>query len=700
MKALTIVGAMLLISCGNGSSTGSSDGDVTSTTGDVITTTGDSVTSPDSTTTPADGTPTGPETDSADGGTFTCVERPPVAPTSAFFVDVSEESGMRADNFITDFSTRVPINDHSRLAFADLDDDGYDDIVAHSLFPNPQAGIPFEHLVFLNNGDGTFRDHSTASGLRDIQAGFFAFGDVDNDGDLDCFAGLDAQGIPGGEHAVLLNDGQARFTRVPNSGIAAPAVPGAVGNAVFGDFNNDAKLDLYLGVGQTSYAGRDFLFLGNGDGTFIDFSDQLAGNKVQQSNGSVTCDFDDDGDLDIVVSTYGVSTNKGHNLLWQNDGNANFTEVGQEKNYAAQATGNYWLGSTGNGADPEPNASPATYVGDNGFGVDCDDIDNDGYMDIFQTAISHPVDGDYSRKWSDPTQLLINLGPDADFAFENRFLELGLPFNEGDIDGAAIDFDNDGRLDLSLSRESKYQNAYSELEQKGWFGLMHQLPTGRFQSLGIASGINNIESKYSASLTECTDDSVCTDGEKCLFSRCRMPCTSDADCPSGDTDETCGHYYSVPLEEKQTFCRPLFPGRQAQNHAWSDIDHDGDLDLLIGGRDLGGGRPNFLYRNEVGHQNRWLQIRVEGDGVNVNRDGIGTRLRLVAGGRMQTREVQASRGMYNGMDGMVQYFGLGDFPCDYRLEVRWPDGTTASFAPGTFPEERRLELTYPDTLSF
>jgi hypothetical protein len=63
----------------------------------------------------------------------------------------------------------------------------------------------------------------------------------------------------------------------------------------------------------------------------------------------------------------------------------------------------------------------------------------------------------------------------------------------------------------------------------------------------------------------------------------------------------------------------------AQNHAWSDIDHDGDLDLLVGGRDGGGGRPNFLFRNDLGHQNRALAIRVKGDGVKVNRDGIGTR---------------------------------------------------------------------------
>ena len=84
----------------------------------------------------------------------------------------------------------IPINDHSRLAFADLNGDRLDDIVMHSLYPNPQNGIPFEHLVFLNNGDGTFTDFSDESGLRYYQVGFFAFGDLDSDGDQDIFEGL------------------------------------------------------------------------------------------------------------------------------------------------------------------------------------------------------------------------------------------------------------------------------------------------------------------------------------------------------------------------------------------------------------------------------------------------------------------------------------------------------------------------------
>ena len=113
---------------------------------------------------------------------------PPKAP---YFTDISSASGIQVGNYVQKPAKSIPINDHSRLGFVDLNGDGLDDIVTHSLYPNPKAGVPFEHLVYLNLGDGTFKDISSESGLRDVQAGFFAFGDVDNDGDQDCFAGLD-----------------------------------------------------------------------------------------------------------------------------------------------------------------------------------------------------------------------------------------------------------------------------------------------------------------------------------------------------------------------------------------------------------------------------------------------------------------------------------------------------------------------------
>jgi len=577
------------------------------------------------------------EMETSGGVVAECEARAPIPPETGFFSDISESSGIQVGNFLVDPPRGTAINDHSRLAFADIDGDGFDDIVMHSLFPNPQNGVPFEHLVFRNNGDGTFEDVSDASGLRGVQAAFFAFADVDNDGDQDLFAGLDLPTHTPYGSAIYLNDGSGVFTEVPDAGVATTSETAA--NASFGDFNGDAIVDLFVGFGGTSYAAPDRLYAGNGDGTFTDMTPALQNPPSgQPSNGSIACDFDDDLDLDLFVSTYSVSTSLGHNRLWEGDGTGLFTEVGVERGFAAELTGNYWLSGTDYGLADEPKATPETAVGSNGFGIDCGDVDNDGDLDVLATAISHATAGDYGRTWSDPSRLLINGGADEAFGFTNTWLEAGLPFNEGDVDGAFVDFDNDGRLDISLSREDKYEGNYSDLDQKGWFGLAWQQPDGMFQSVGLGSGINDDEADFA-----------------------RV--------------------------------------KRAQNHAWADVDHDGDLDLLVGGRDRGGGRPNFLLRNELGHQNRWLAVRVVGDGSEVSRDAFGTRVSLVAGdGTLRMREKKSSRGMYNSEDTRTLHFGLGDLPCDYELMVRWTDGTTATFSGADIGEDRFIEIRYPDDI--
>ena len=373
------------------------------------------------------------------------------------------------DNFYDDPPEGTVINDHSRLAFADINGDGFDDMVMHSLFPNAANGVPFEHLVFLNNGDGTFVDHSDASGLRDVQAAFFAFADLDNDGDQDLYAGLDINSYQAYRSAIYLNDGSGVFTVLENAGVEESSSIAA--NALFGDFDNDGVLDLFVGNGGTSYAYRDFFYIGDGDGTFDSSSSALAAPSVQPSNGSTACDCDNDGDLDIFVATYGVSVGNGHNALWENDGNANFTNV-VERGFHALATGNYYQSNTGYGTDAEPDTSSSDYMGSNGFGIDCGDVNNDGYLDIFGVNHFAPQQYRLQLQWSDPTQLLINQGPDRDYGFVNEFQERGLPFNEGDVDAALVDFDNDGRFDLSLSRDKKYENNYDDIDQKAWFGLM------------------------------------------------------------------------------------------------------------------------------------------------------------------------------------------------------------------------------------
>ena len=523
----------------------------------------------------------------------------PLAPEAAaspgFLVDISQASGITRGNFVPNPATPIPINDHSRLAFTDLDGDGLDDIVMHSLFPNANAGIPFEHLVFHNNGDKTFRDVSDESGLRGAQAAFFVFADVDNDGDQDCFAGLDIP-LAGETSALYLNDGRGHFTRKQGSGLETASL---TANAVFGDFDGDGKLDMYAGNGSSLSAQRDQLFMGKGDGTFVEASANLNDRPSQPTNGVVACDYDGDGDLDLFVSHYGVSVGLGWRVLWENDGNGHFTNVAKAHGFNALGTGNSYLATTGHGRNEQPDPADK-WVGANGFGIDCADVDGDGAMDVWQAAISHPVDSDYSRKWSDPSQLFLNKGE----RFEAATLDRGIPFNEGDIDAAIVDFDNDGRLDLSVTRDKKYEGNYSAEAQKAWVGLFRQGADGRF------SGVGGLM-------------------------------------------------------------------KAGQNHAWSDIDGDGDLDLLVGGRDNGdGGRANFLFENTVGSQNGWLGIRLHGDGVKVNRDAIGARVTVTVNGRKLVREVKSSRGTYSSADSRALLFGLGGARTSAcaTIDIRWPNG--------------------------
>ena len=450
------------------------------------------------------------------------------------------------------------------------------------------------------------------------------------------FAGLDLSGYQSHRSAIYLNDGAGVFGVLENAGVEESSSIAA--NALFGDFDGDGILDLFVGNGGTSYAYRDFFYIGNGDGTFDARNAALAAPTDQPSNGSTACDYDNDGDLDIFVATYGVSVGNGHNALWENDGSANFTNVAEERGFHALATGNYYQSNTGYGMDPEPDTSSSDYMGSNGFGIDCGDVNNDGYLDIFMSTISHPSNSDYSRKWSDPTQLLINQGPDGDYGFVNEFQERGLPFNEGDVDAALVDFDNDGRFDLSVSRDKKYENNYDDIDQKAWFGLMHQQPDGTFTSLGPDSGINDIEN-----------------------------------------------------EEMRRM-------KNAQNHAWSDIDRDGDLDLLVGGRDTGGGRPNFLFRNDIGSQNRWMAFELVGNGDTINRDAIGARVTVNFDNESIIREKKSSRGMYNSEDTRALHFGIGDRDCATSIEVRWPNGETFSLDMDTVVEESYLSIAYPDVI--
>jgi hypothetical protein len=103
--------------------------------------------------------------------------------------------------------------------------------------------------------------------------------------------------------------------------------------------------------------------------------------------------------------------------------------------------------------------------------------------------------------------------------------------------------------------------------------------------------------------------------------------------------------------------------------AWGDYDNDGDLDLYL----VRDNQPNRLYRNDIGTSKNWLKVKLVG--TVSNRDAIGARVKVVAGGVTRIREVSGGSG-YCSQDALVQSFGLGAATQMTKIEVRWPSGIT------------------------
>jgi len=101
--------------------------------------------------------------------------------------------------------------------------------------------------------------------------------------------------------------------------------------------------------------------------------------------------------------------------------------------------------------------------------------------------------------------------------------------------------------------------------------------------------------------------------------------------------------------------------------AAADIDNDGDLDLLVTNN---AAAPDLLRNGGVTGANSLLVKLI---GTRSNRDAIGARLRLTAGGKTQMREVKAGSS-YLGQHDLRLHFGLARASTIDRLEIRWPNG--------------------------
>ena len=203
----------------------------------------------------------------------------------------------------------------------DFDGDGWLDLVVSDWDPGAQI------RSFRNTGDGRFTERTDEAGLTGIFGGLnLIHADYDNDGDLDIYVLRGAWLGRAGRHpnSLLRNDGSGRFSDVTfAAGLGEQHHPTQTG--AWGDYDNDGDLDLYVGNEDAPSQ----LFRNGGDGTFEDVAPQAGVTNGAMAKGVVWGDYDADRLLDLYVSNFGAS-----NRLYHNNGDGTFTDIAQDANVA------------------------------------------------------------------------------------------------------------------------------------------------------------------------------------------------------------------------------------------------------------------------------------------------------------------------------------------------------------------------------
>jgi len=328
--------------------------------------------------------------------------------------------------------------------FADVDGDGDLDLVVNTLGGGTHC--------FLNLGNGRFREVTEEAGLKSHTGSLgLALADIDGDGDLDLYVSnyleFDVNNVPKDSPLCRyrglkvqcgprgLIPAAARFFENQGNGkfVDATAKSG-IGNApkyyglgvVWGDYDNDGDLDIFVANDSTP----NFLFRNNGNKTFTEVALKAGtalseDGREQASMGVDLGDYDNDGDLDLIVTNF----SEDYNTLYRNDGNGSFTDV----TYSAGIGEIAW-----------------PYLG---WGTQFVDFDLDGFLDLV-VANGHvypEVDKqELGTSYRQRNFLFKNLG-------NGKFADVGRLAGEGFKQvrcsrGLAVgDVNNDGRPDILIS---------------------------------------------------------------------------------------------------------------------------------------------------------------------------------------------------------------------------------------------------------
>ena len=443
--------------------------------------------------------------------------------------------------------------------------------------------------------------------------------------------------------ALYRNEGGWSFTDVTDgSGLDDPIY--GVGGAA-ADYDNDGHVDLYL-----TALGPNRLYRGRGDGTFADVTAAAGVGDPGFSTSALWFDYDRDGHLDLFVANY-VEWTPETDLFCTLDGETK--SYCTPESYTGQSATLYRNRGDGTFEDVTAAAGVAAPSA-KALGVVMLDSDADGWMDLF-------VAND-----TQPNQLYRNRG---DGTFEDIAVTAAVAFSETGVARAgmgadAADYDDSGLPGLVIGNFSNEMLALYHNEGNGLFiDEAPRSPLGRATLLTLTFGCFFFDVDLDGRLDILAANGHVADDVGRVQTR-----VSHAQRPQLFRNLGGGRFEEV-TGAGEGFDAPLV-GRGA---AYADADGDGDLDVVI---TANGGAPRLLRNDTVAGN----VLRVRLVGTSANRDGIGARVEVAAGGRTRWRRVRTGSS-YASQSELPVTLGLGNATGVESVRVIWPGGRVDETGP-------------------
>ena len=513
-----------------------------------------------------------------------------------------------------------------------------------------KAGVGAQHHTRTFNGP--YRDvlEMFTSGGASVAAG-----DYDGDGFDDLFVTDSETGKP---NHLYHNNGNMTFTDVAaEAGVAGGNDPGIiVADALWFDYDNDGREDLLV-----ARFGTPILYHNEGHGKFKDVSKTSGLNKFGNTIAVIAFDYDNDGYLDLMFGNYfkpvnllegkdehvlpndlDNAVNGGGVTLWHNTGHGTFEEVTEKAGFSKHTGWTLDLGhgdfnndglqdvylacdygtdriffNNGDGTFRETTEKSIGFDTRKGMNADVADYDNDGWLDIYVTNITDEYMKECNMLWHN----------NHDGTFTDVSKETNTCATLWGWAAKFADFDNDGWPDLFVV------NGLRSAGKENYIPVLLNLIT--------TPGVDFTDVKNWPKIGGMTWSGY---QKKKMFHNLAGQTFKEISAEAGVDNDKDGRGIAI-----------------------GDFDNDGRLDIFQSNAN----QPPLLYQSAVQGAGNWAQFLLAG--TKSNRDAIGARITLTAGGLTQIREIDGGNG-YAGQSMRRAHFGIGKAAKIDSVEIRWPSG--------------------------